>query len=195
MIPPKPDTPTAGTKVNKFNVDGKGFMICNTGKEDRIKNAIRLIDWMYTDEAAELLSWGKEGETFEVVNGERHYIRPEENSIEGAYGMLLYGYLRVDPDAAFDIASKEQQVGIKLALDNTIENYNPTQWLSLQDDEQREYEQLNDSIETYVEENLSKFLQGQKPLSEWDAYTQGVRDLGVDRMIEIYANAYKRIAG
>lgn len=196
MTPPKPDTPTAGTKVNKFNVDQKGYVICNTGKEDRIKNAIRLVDWMYTDEAAELLSWGKEGETCEVKNGARHFIRPEDGDIEGEYGVFSYGtYLRVDPTAAIDIASEEQQAGIRVALDNTIENYNPALWMALADDEQREYNQINDSVKTYVEENLSKFLQAQRPLSEWDSYVSGAKALGIDRMIEIYDTAYQRIAG
>lgn len=194
MVPPVPDTDTASTKVNKFNVDTKGYTICNTGNQERIENAIRLVDWMYSDEAAELLSWGKEGETYEVIDGERHFIRPENGDIEGAYGVFSYGtYLRVDPDAAIDIASEEQQAGIKIALENTIENYNPWYWISLADEEKTEYDQLNDSIQTYVEENLSKFLTLQKPLSEWDAYVQGVKDLGIDRVIEIYDIAYQRV--
>lgn len=194
MVPPKPNSPTATTMVNKFNVDQKSYMICNTGKEERIKNTIRLIDWMYTDQAAELLSWGKEGETFEVTNSEKHFIRPKEGDIEGEYGVFSYGtYLRVDPKAAIDIASKEQAAAINIALDNTLPKYNPALWIGLTDDGERQRNELNDSIKTYTEEMLSKFLLGQEPLTKWDEYVKTIKDSGIDQVIKIYEDAYGRV--
>lgn len=195
FAPPKPNSPTANTKVDKRNVDQKGYIICNTGKTEKIKNAVRLVDWMYSDEAAELLSWGKEGETFKMQNDERQYIRTETGDIEGEYGVFSYGtYLRVDPKAAINIASEEQAKSIRIALENTQPKYNPALWLSLNDEEERERNTLNDSIKTYTEESLSKFLLGQEPLSKWDEFVTNLNNMGVSNLIKIYETAYARIS-
>lgn len=195
MVPPKAGTANATHFVNKYNVDPKGYMICNTGDQNRIENAVRLIDWMYSDEAAELLSWGKEGETYEVgEDGEKHYIRPSEGDIEGQYGIFTYGvYLRVDPKAARDIASQEQQAAIDIALNNTIERYNPALWLGLTDEEEQERDSYNDSIKTYTEEMLSKFILGQEPISKWDGFVAELKNLGIDALLDIYERAYNRV--
>ena len=55
-------------------------MICNTGKEKN-RNAIKFMNWLYSDEAMELTSWGKAGETYEVVDGKR-YIRDAKGCTE-----------------------------------------------------------------------------------------------------------------
>ena len=195
MTPPKADTPTATNMVNKFNVDTKGYMICNTGNKKRMENAVRVVDWMYSDEAAEILAWGKEGVSYEVKDGEKQFIRPAEGDIEGEYGIFSYGtYLRVDPKAARAIASDEQQAAVDIALENTIDKYNPMYWLSLTDEEKAEKDTLNDSIRTFAEENLSKFLLGSKPLSDWDSFVTELNKLGVEDMLAIYDAAYKRVA-
>ena len=42
---------------------------------DTFDTFLKFIDWMYTDEAAELTTFGLEGETFEVLpDGRKEYI-------------------------------------------------------------------------------------------------------------------------
>lgn len=193
--PPKANGPRASSQMNKYNVDTKGYMICNTNDEKRIENALRLVDWMYSDQAMELLSWGKEGVSYEMKDGVRRFIRPADGDIEGAYGVFSYGtYLRVDPEAAQDIASKEQQEGIEVALSNTLPEFNPVKWLALTDEEKAEKDSYNDSIGTYASEMLNMFILGQEPISKWDSFVAELNRLGVEELLEVYRKAYERAA-
>ena len=194
MVPPKSDLPGAESKVNKFNVDTKGYMIINSGDKKRIENAVKLVDWMYSDEAADMI-WGVEGVSYELKeDGSKTYIRPADGDLEGEYGIFSYGtYLRVDPAAARDIASPEQQVAVDIALANTMDQYDPSNYVVFTPEEQDQYELLNDSIQTYVEQELHKFLLCENDLSMWDAFVKSVEELGVNDLLAIYEAAYNRV--
>jgi len=194
MIPPRANTETGQNLICKYNVDPTGYMICNTGNEERIKNTIRLIDWMYSDEAAMLLSWGKEGETYEVVDGKKRYIREENEDVQNKYGFFSAGtFLRADPDSAFAMASDEQVVSVKLTLEYTEKDYNPVNWLALKDEDNKRKVELSDALNTYTNEMLSKFLLGTEPMSKWDEFVNELYELGVEELISLYENAFDAI--
>jgi putative aldouronate transport system substrate-binding protein len=194
MKPPRANTETGQHLICKYNVDPTGYMICNTGNEERIKNTIRLIDWMYSDEAAMLLSWGKEGETYEVVDGKKRYIRDADEDVQNKYGFFSAGtFLRADPDSAFAMASDEQVVSVKLTLEYTEKDYNPVNWLALKDEDNKRKVELNDGLGTYTNEMLSKFLLGTEPMSKWDEFVNELYELGVEELISLYENAFDAI--
>jgi len=43
---------------------------------------------------------------------------------------------------------------------------------------------VNDSVNKFKEEQIAKFILGQRPLTEWDAYVAEVKKLGVQKMLE-----------
>lgn len=59
-------------------------------------------------------------------------------------------------------------------------------------DEGSEYSTIYADIDTYVSENLSKFMTGDKSFDEWDAFIDQVYDMGIEDCIEIYQTAYDR---
>ena len=195
FIPPKADSPTATNMMNKFNVDGKGYVIVNTGDEKRINNAIKLVDWLYTDEAEQMV-WGREGESYEVKeDGSKAYIRTASGNIQADYGVLSFGtFLRADPAAARDLASAEQQVAVDMYLEHVVDGYNPVHWLVFTSEEQDKFNEINDSLTPYVEQMLHKYLLGDEPISTWDKFVKDIKDnYRVDEFIDIYAKAYDRV--
>ena len=74
MPPPKANIATGQHKLSKQNYEMVGYILCNTQDETRINNALKLFDWMYSEEGRELLSWGKEGETYEIKDGKKQFI-------------------------------------------------------------------------------------------------------------------------
>ena len=54
---------------------------------------------------------------------------------------------------------------------------------------------LKQPLNDYIEEQLSKFMLGQTPMSEWDTFQKGLEDMGASRLLEIYAEEYKRVMG
>ena len=194
MEPPVPDTPTAQKKITKTNLDFYGYCICNTGDEERINNAFKLLDWMYTDEGSELLSWGKEGETYEVVDGQKKFILKEGSSPMLDYGVGTYGtYQRIDVAANEAIYTQEQVEQCHEAVKYTEDHANLTLWLPLNDDERKRVDELHSTLLSYCQEELSKFLIDQQPLSNWDNFQEGLVELGVEELLSIYDTAYKRV--
>ena len=194
MAPPKPDIPGGRQKLFKGNLDFYGYCVCNTGKEDRIENAFRFVDWMYTDEATELLSWGKEGETYEVVDGRKQFILEGDEQPQNKYGIATYGlYQRILTEANEATYTLEQVEACHEVLQYLEPNSLPTQWLPLTEDEASEANAIISEVNNYTDEQLSKFLLGQTPMSEWDTFQKGLADSQIDRLLEIYDQAYKRV--
>lgn len=195
MMPPRSDAPAGQNMVGKYNVDPTGFVICNTQDENRIKNSVRLIDWFYSDEATELVSWGKEGETYHIVNGEKKFItESEDDNPIAMYGFQTLGtYLRIDPPAADAVSPEEQTRTTDFILQHTEERQNPVVWLALNDEESKIRNDLGVEINTYVEEMLSKFLLAKEPLSNWGAFQKELKEMGVDELTRVYESAYSRV--
>ncbi|MEG2570667.1 MAG: extracellular solute-binding protein, partial [Clostridia bacterium] len=110
MAPPLPGTPGSQAKTSKTNVNMSGYVVCDTGEQQRMNNAFAVLDWMFTDKGSELLSWGKEGETFRVDNGRRQFILPKEGDTPGGlYGIGTAGLVeRVTVEANEALYTEEQ---------------------------------------------------------------------------------------
>ncbi len=197
MEPPKGSTATGQAKIAKLNLDPTGYVVCNTGKTDRINKSLWFVDWMYTDEATDLLSWGKEGESYTVdANGTRSFIldASKEEAATTKYGIGTYGVYQRTTSFEETYSSEQREEG-KRAYTYTEDNVNPTLWLPLNDEEMKVYDELYTALVTYTEEMLSKFILKQEPMSKWDAFQKGMTDMGVDRLLEAYTSAYNRVTG
>ena len=70
--PPVANPEKGVSMVERGDIEMLGVSIPDTGRAEGIANAAKFVDWMYTDEAMELVSWGKEGETFEIKDGKKN---------------------------------------------------------------------------------------------------------------------------
>lgn len=195
MAPPIPDVPTGRSKMMRTSPDFYGYTIPNTGREQGIDNALKLVDWMYTDEAAEILSWGREGETYKIEDGKKKFILPAADAAPNAtYGVGTYGvFQRIHEEAYEAIYSEEQVAACREAMQYIEPRVNPTFWLPLNEEEADRVNVLRPELSTYIEENISKFLLGQKPLSDWDSFQQGLKEMGSEELLAIYDTAYSRV--
>ena len=150
---------------------------------------------MYTDEARELLSWGKEGETYEVVDGKRKFITDENNSIPSTlYGFMTYGsFTRIDSEAVMATQTEATAETRELVSEHTLPDYNPTLYLSFNDEEQAAIDTYLTQCITYTNEMLTKFILGQEPISNFDAFVKTLEELGVNEVIGAYKSAHERI--
>ena len=194
MAPPAADVATGSQKLKKTNLDFGGYVICNTGDQKMMDNSLKLVDWMYTDEGCELLSWGKEGETYEVVDGKKKFILKEGEQPQIAYGVGTYGlYQRIDEEA-YEASYSQENVEACRATMPYLETYaNPTMWIPFSDEEASRATQLVMELKSYCDEEISKFMLGQKPLTEWDAFQTGLTQMGVDELLKLYSQAYDRV--
>ncbi|MBQ7054384.1 MAG: extracellular solute-binding protein [Oscillospiraceae bacterium] len=194
MMPPRADTEKGQNKLAKWNVDPCGYVVCNSGNEKRISNAFALLDWFYSDEACELLSWGKEGETYEVRNGEKKYLLGNEANVQSAYGIQTNSFVvRIEQDAVMESFSEEQRESTAIIAEYIEEGYNPAQWVGLNEEEEAVRAEVGAALQTYTQEMISKFLLGTEPLSKWDEYVAAINEMGADKLLAAYESAYNRV--
>lgn len=181
--------------VHRANLDPVGLQMPNTMKERNIANAAKFIDWFYSDEAVELVSWGKEGETFEIVDGKKQYILDEKGTQpDTLYGFATYGtYTRMDPESVFAIESADIAETRDMVLEHIMPYANPTLFLSFNEEEYKVKEEYETALVTYVSGMVAKFLLGQEPLSKWDEYVATINELGLEKLLEVYTSAYDRV--
>ena len=83
-----------------------------------------------------------------------------------------------------------------MGLRHGPDSYGRQQWgiypgaIKLSDDDNAEINNLRADANTYFAENYVLFLLGDKPFSEWDSFQEQLNALGMERITEIYQEAY-----
>ncbi len=194
MVPPVA-LETGKPQQGKYNYESVGFTISNTGDEKRMMNAAKFVDWFYSDEAVELVSWGKEGETFEVVDGKKQYIKPNPNDqVNTLYGFISHGtFCRLDPEAVEAAESADIAAVRDMVIEHSDPYYNPDSYLAFNDEEAKVKDETHTQLKTYAEEMITKMILGQEPLSKFDEMVKNLNELGLDRLLGAYESAYARV--
>ncbi len=196
MPPPKGTNEKGRQKMGKINIDLSGYMICNTGKQDRIDVAFKFLNWLYTEEACDLVSWGKEGETYVEENGKRHYTVENEELPQLKYGFATSGTFQRIYEEAYAASNTEEMVEASRKATQYQEDYaSPLMWMPLSDEDSQRAADLQTALATYSEEAISKFMLNQKPMSEWDAFVKGLDTMGIDELLAIYDRTYEQLSG
>ena len=50
-------------------------------------------------------------------------------------------------------------------------------------------------IQNYLNENIAKFITGDRSLDEWDKYVADIQNMDIARYMEIYTAMYNRYKG
>jgi putative aldouronate transport system substrate-binding protein len=162
-----------------------------SAKSPKLQDALKYMDWTYTQEAKELMSWGEEGKTYNVVDGQKKFIGVTDMpSMRKMYGLSTEGYYTLfDYDAHISLFSKELAAAVPASRNDLLA---PVPQVSMTDDEKNTFNQTWDPILKYVQDNVSKFILGELPLDDanWNAYVKAVQDMGLQSLIDIQTKAY-----
>ena len=195
FVPPVANAEKGVSMMERGDIEMIGISIPDTGRAEGIANAAKFVDWMYTDEAMELLSWGKEGETYEIVDGKKKFITDDKGSSPNTlYGFQLYGsFCRLDPEAAKAVQSETTIESESIVAQHQLPYYPVTLWLDFNDEEQAVIDMYKTGLQTHTEEMLVKFMLGQEPLSNFDKFVETINSMGVDEVLAAYESAYNRV--
>ncbi len=160
---------------------------------DNIEDALKYIDWHYTEEAIDFLTLGKEGVTHEVVDGEVEMLYDSRESFNQETGVSTNGAFISfnDFESVHAFASDELNLGFEQAGD-----YDAPQVLTaptLSSSENSETSIVRESINTHFEENIGRFIIGERSLDEWDDYIEELNDIGLQELLDTYQGSYERI--
>jgi hypothetical protein len=62
--------------------------------------------------------------------------------------------------------------------------------VKLDDEQSAEANSLMNDVNTFFSENYTTFIDGSRPLSDWDNFQRDLMNTGLERVVEIYQEAY-----
>lgn len=159
-----------------------------------IKDVMKYMDFFYSKEGRMLVSWGKEGETYDK-EGDTLKFKPEYKDIIGlrkATGLKTSGtYTWIDFNSDLSLSSDNLKYAFREAA-----KYDPPAMQphpALTETETELVALTGETILKHRDESFAKFVTGSRSLNEWDQYVNEMNKLGVDKLLETNRNAYKRV--
>ena len=160
-----------------------------------VELACRYLDWLYTEEAKELMSWGVEGVSYEVdANGNKKYIEGFDTTYMARYQEAGY----IDFNATMlPYSEKCQEMILDTMAASAAGGWEKTLTaLVWNDDEQMTIDTYLQGWADYKSQNLSKFMLGDLDIDDdtaWKTYVDGMAAYHVDELLACYDAAYARL--
>jgi putative aldouronate transport system substrate-binding protein len=189
-------------KIEMWDVlDGTVWCISKGTKE--LDAALRLVDYIYSDDGITLTNWGIEGLTYETVNGEKRFTNYVQtihnpNGLHPYAGGVLVGlnayprFAQVYTYEAFagtqlDVSSDEamrftSEQGISISA-KPVTNFT--------DAERELMANIMTPADTHANEQIALFISGDRPISQWDAFVRELKAFGVDDIVNLYNSKLK----
>jgi putative aldouronate transport system substrate-binding protein len=163
--------------------------------------ALRYIDYFFTEEGSQMCNYGVEGEGLTYDNnGDPMYSELVYNNPDGLsmrqtqvmYTLTIGPFVEVESRG--DVAYNEVAIEARQIWDsNSDDLYVLPSGVSLNTEQAQEFTSLIGDITTYVSGKTIEFIIGSDSLDNWDTYVQTMRDFGIDRVTELYQEAYDAV--
>ena len=188
-------------KGDSFPVDKSTYRAGNIGAMitsscENVEAAARFIDYVYSEEGIMLSNYGKEGVTYVMEEGKPKFTDFVLNNPDGLSPQqalsLHAGYKNKSFITLFQIYTldvQQKSLEVWATPDSKIKPLPP---VSRTSEETDEYNSIMADINTYVDENKLLFVYGTRSMDEFDDFVKTIKDLGIDRAVEIEQNAYNR---
>ncbi len=191
----------------------KSYCIVINSASPHVELLVDMIDYQYSDEMVDLTNWGIEGLTYTVdENGEKDYVDEIKNSDNPPFKLAEYGVNQsMSCRSGLIFLPQLNDAALKLQVPNPY-YYNGefgtmTHWafytmvredydnvlpvdpaLSAFDDLELEDLSVNKTaLDTYVSEELTKFINGSRSLDTWQQYIDEMPNYGdIDLVEETY---------
>ena len=157
------------------------------------ETALRFLDYLYTPAGMDLANYGIEGTTFEYdADGAPQFTEFVTNNPDGfaidpimrSYGLTNWSCIHRQEYSEKRFPMEEQREGCAIWADSDYNKY-MVGYSSVPADLQEENTRLWTDIETYLNEHIANLISGTDSLDDYDAFTDGLRQLGIERYIEI----------
>lgn len=172
--------------------------------------AVRFLDYLYTDEAITFAQWGLGPDDVDDPETEASYYIDEKGakqwsklitdnpdsdflSMKLRYTVQAFTVMYDDEaqKAAYLPYPEKMQAWEAWALNNSGKNLLP-QMMTLSLEESKELSSYMTTIDTYSDEMICKFITGEEPLDNFDAYVKQINTLGIDKAVAIEQAALER---
>lgn len=171
-----------------------GWAISTNCSDETVPIAMQVINYMYTEEGSMLANWGIEGETYTIQeDGTPRYTDLILNNPDFATNMCIGIYCVFRGPILSDLSRFNQNVVGTLAeyvavwgtQDNDYDM--PTVTMNAEDSER--YNSIRSDIDTALEENIPKFVIGDRPIDQLDSFLAELAAMGMSEMVELEQKA------
>lgn len=164
--------------------------------------AVKWLDEHYSEAGSLLMTFGIEGQSYEMVDGKPVLTDEILNNPEGlTYDIALAKYAMkpntweaMDDTYAiysqYNLQSDVQKAANNLWAEGDTGILMPP--VSLTVEESSEFSKIMNEITTYVSESVVKFVMGQTEIDEFDTFVENLKGMGIERAVEIEQAAYDR---
>ena len=185
-------------KDRSYQVLDYGYVMKSHIDEEKRNNALRFIDYLYSDEGMTLYNYGIKDIHYEEKDRQKKYKKEiaEENEY---YAISISPYvkqdlLRIDQRSDFAMLDKQLQKQIKETQYKTDQSFmKPVGYYT---DEERELiNQIEVSLDTFVQETSMNFIfKDIDPANEenWQDYMNGLNHMGLQQYIDIQIKAAEK---
>ncbi len=162
---------------------------------------LQFFDWFFTKQGSIVANYGIEGESYTLdEDGNPQYTDLIANNPDYTFQQiaLLYCWCDiptiVDRDRSFEATyTQESMDAIALYGENTDGAYEMPSRISFTTEESEEYASLIGDIETTADERIIRFVIGEYDFdSDWDTFIEDLKDMGLERCIELKQAALDR---
>ncbi|MGN0742839.1 MAG: hypothetical protein ACI4L8_09320 [Candidatus Fimadaptatus sp.] len=191
----------------------KSYGIVINAASEHVELLVDMIDYQYSDEMVNLTNWGIEGETYTVDElGEKNYVDEIMNAANPPAKLAEYGVNQsMSCRSGMIFLPQLNDAGVKLQVPNPyyyngefgtmvhwafytvvrddFDNVMPVEpaRTSFDDLELEDLSVNKTALDTYVKEELVKFINGSRSLDTWQQYVDDMPNYGdIDLIEEIY---------
>lgn len=161
---------------------------------------MRWVDWLYSEEGSLYVHFGDENDLWKYTeSGKRTFIQPADGRSTEEYrggvltpdcGTVLPKWVRTDTETNWEDPFQESRLSQLAEINALGKIVFPSVYFTAE--EQSEIDIISTDIEKYCTEMSAKFLTGREPLENYEDFIAKLKKMGVDRLIELYQQAYDR---
>lgn len=163
--------------------------------------ALQYADYFFTEEGSRMCNYGIEGEGLEYdANGNPQYTdlvykNPDYSMRETQVMYTLTVGPFVEVETRGDIAYGEKAVSARDIWGENVDDLYTLPGVTLDADQASEVAGLMGDLMTYASGKITEFIIGADSLDNWDSYVAQLESFQVDRVTEIYQDAYDAFMG
>ena len=202
MITAYPEKGTIYKKDPTYSNWGPAFSAELGDDEERFDAVLKYYDWCASEEGQLFTSYGVEGESYNMVDGQPEVAdgwyhekdNPKGKKISGEYGTLTFTFIK-HPKLFQELRGNQIDELYNAYTSNDNYYYFDEFPMRYTEDEEKQYTDLETALNAKRDEYMARFLMGESdPNSDadWQAYLDDMKKIGLEEFEKLQTTVYER---
>lgn len=202
MVTAYPDKGTIYKKDPSYSNWGPAFSAELGEDQERFDAVLKYYDWCATDEGQLYTTYGVEGESYNMVDGQpevadgwyHEKTNPNGKKINAEFGTLTYTFIK-HPKMFQEIRGNEIDELYNAYMANDNYYYFDEFPMRYTADEEKRYTDLETALNSKRDEYMARFFMGESDPNndaDWETYINDLKKMGLDEFVELQTTVYER---